>query len=146
MKALIQRVKNAQVKVDNKVIGAINLGILALIGVEKHDTKENARKLLHKIVNYRIFPDSKDKMNLSLLDIQGDILIVSQFTLVANTSKGLRPSFSSAATPELSVDLYNYFIQKSLLIDSIKTQTGQFAANMQISLINDGPVTFNLQC
>ena len=145
MKALIQRVKKAQVDVDGKTIGQIDQGVLALIGVEKSDTQENADKLLNKICNYRIFSDSEDKMNLSLQDINGGLLLVSQFTLVANTQKGLRPSFSSAASPMLSTELYDYLIQQARKTN-LHIQTGQFAANMQINLINDGPVTFNLQC
>jgi len=145
MKALIQRVKNAYVSVDNKIIGSINIGILALIGIEENDTKKNAEKLLHKIINYRIFSDSNDKMNLSLLDLKGELLIVSQFTLVANTQKGLRPSFSCAANPTLSEELYNYMIDQAQNTN-LTIQSGKFAATMQICLLNDGPVTFNLQC
>jgi len=145
MKALIQRVKKAQVDVEGKTIGKIDQGILALIGVEKTDTQENADKLLKKICNYRIFADNEEKMNLSVQDINGGLLLVSQFTLVANTQKGLRPSFSSAASPQLSTELYDYLIQQARKTN-LHIQTGQFAADMQISLINNGPVTFNLQC
>jgi D-tyrosyl-tRNA(Tyr) deacylase len=145
MKALIQRVKMAQVDVDGKTIGKINQGILAFIGVEKEDTMANADKLLHKIISYRIFSDEDDKMNLSLQDIKGGLLLVSQFTLVANTQKGLRPSFSNAGSPETSKQLYHYMIEQAKKTN-LSIQTGEFAANMQISLINDGPVTFNLQC
>ncbi len=145
MKALIQRVKKAQVQVDNKSVGQIGQGILALIGVEKYDTQANVDKLLKKIVSYRIFSDQQGKMNLSLQDIDAELLLVSQFTLVANTNKGLRPSFSSAGTPALSEELYDYMIQQAIKT-KLKIQTGVFAADMQISLINDGPVTFNIQC
>jgi len=145
MKALIQRVKQAQVEVDEKIVGKIGQGILALIGVENSDTQETADRLLNKIINYRIFSDVNNKMNLSLENIEGELLLVSQFTLVANTQKGLRPSFSSAGSPELSQNLYNHMIQQALTT-KLKIQTGIFAANMQVSLINDGPVTFNLQC
>lgn len=145
MKALIQRVQTAKVEVDSKVVGEIQQGLLALIGVEKEDTQDNADKLLKKILSYRIFSDDNDKMNLSLQDIGGELLLVSQFTLVADTNKGLRPSFSSAGTPALSKDLYDYMIQQAQL-SGLKIQTGIFAADMQVSLINDGPVTFNLQC
>ena len=144
MKALIQRVSQAQVKVNNQAVGTISTGILAFIGVEKNDSKENADRLLQKIVNYRIFSDAQGKMNLSLLDTQSELLLVSQFTLVANTHKGLRPSFSSAGNPELSENLYNYIIEQAKQL-GIKVQTGIFAADMKVSLINDGPVTFNLQ-
>jgi len=145
MKALIQRVKQAQVEVDGKIVGKIGQGILALIGVENSDTQETADRLLNKIINYRIFSDVNNKMNLSLENIEGELLLVSQFTLVANTQKGLRPSFSSAGSPELSQNLYNHMIQQALAT-KLKIQTGIFAANMQVSLINDGPITFNLQC
>jgi len=144
MKALIQRVKRAQVEVDNKTVGTIQQGLLVFIGVEKTDTQEKADKLLKKILNYRIFSDVNDKMNLSLLDITGELLLVSQFTLVADTQKGLRPSFSSAADPIMSKDLYHYMIKQAHTC-GLKIQTGIFAADMQVSLINDGPVTFNLQ-
>lgn len=145
MKALIQRVKRAQVDVDKKTVGIIQQGLLVFIGVEKTDTQENADKLLKKILNYRIFSDTNDKMNLSLLDINGELLLVSQFTLVADTQKGLRPSFSSAADPTMSKDMYQYMINQAQT-SGLKVQSGIFAANMQVSLINDGPVTFNLQC
>ena len=145
MKALIQRVKQAQVEVDGEIVGKIDQGILAFIGVEKLDTKENADKLLKKIIRYRIFSDEHKKMNLSLENIAGDLLLVSQFTLVANTQKGLRPSFSSAGSPELSQDLFDYIVEKANKTH-MKIQTGIFAADMQVFLINDGPVTFNLQC
>jgi len=145
MKALIQRVQKAQVDVGNKTVGQINQGILAFIGIEKNDSTENVNKLLTKIINYRIFSDDENKMNLSLMDINGGLLLVSQFTLVANTQKGLRPSFSSAASPDVSQTLYHYMIEQAQEHSSkIQVQTGEFAATMQISLINDGPVTFNL--
>lgn len=144
MKALIQRVKQAQVQVEEKTVGKINQGILAFIGVEQGDTETDADKLLKKIISYRIFSDKNDKMNLSLQDIKGDLLLVSQFTLVANTQKGLRPSFSMAGSPKESQDLYHYMIKQAELT-SLTIQTGQFAADMQVSLINDGPVTFNLK-
>lgn len=145
MKALIQRVKKAQVDVNGQTVGKINQGILALVGVEKMDSHEKADKLLKKIISYRIFSDNNDKMNLSLQDIEGDLLLVSQFTLVANTQKGLRPSFSSAGSPELSQQLFNHMVKKAGTL-GLKIQSGVFAADMQVSLINDGPVTFNLQC
>ena len=144
MIALIQRVTEAQVVVENKTVGQINHGLLVLLGVEKLDDETTADKLLKKIVNYRVFSDENDKMNLSLLDINADILLVSQFTLVANTQKGLRPSFSSAADPKMSKDLYEYMIQQANLL-SIKVESGIFAADMKVSLTNDGPVTFYLK-
>ena len=144
MQGLIQRVSEAKVVVNNQVVGEINKGILLLLGVEKLDDKSSVDKLLHKVANYRIFPDEAGKMNLSLKDIQGELLIVSQFTLAADTKKGMRPSFSSAATPALGEELYNYFVseaQKSFA----QVATGQFGADMKVHLVNDGPVTFRLE-
>lgn len=144
MKALIQRVTSAQVEVENKVVGQIQQGIVAFIGVEQEDSTENADRLLHKMINYRIFADDKNKMNLSLRDVQGGLLLVSQFTLVASTTRGLRPSFSRAGSPELSKTLFDYLILQAKK-RSITLQAGIFAADMQVSLVNDGPVTFNLE-
>lgn len=143
MQGLIQRVKSAKVEVDQQVIGQIAQGTLLLLGVEKHDDKQAVDKLLHKVANYRIFSDDNGKMNLSLQDIQGELLVVSQFTLAANTKKGMRPSFSSAASPEQAQELYEYFVSQAKAL-GLKVATGQFAADMQVSLCNDGPVTFNL--
>ena len=143
MQGLIQRVTKAKVEVDGEVVGEISKGILLLLGVEKHDTEQSAEKLLHKVSNYRIFTDQQGKMNLSLQDIQGELLVVSQFTLAADTKKGMRPSFSSAATPAQANALYEYFVEKAKAVD-LRVATGQFAADMQVSLCNDGPVTFNL--
>ncbi len=144
MKALIQRVTHASVSVNKKIIGEINTGILVLVGVESDDTSDRADKLLHKLLNYRIFSDENDKMNKSLLDIHGGLLLVSQFTLVANTKSGLRPSFSSAADPLLGEQLFNYLLGQAKQKYDI-VATGQFGAHMQIDLINDGPVTFLLE-
>lgn len=144
MKVLIQRVKKAEVTVDNQSIGAISQGLLAFIGIEKHDDQHLLDKMLNKLLNYRIFPDDHGKMNLSVSDIQGGILAVSQFTIAADTQKGLRPSFSSAATPEHALALYTYFIEQ-LSLRHTSVATGQFAADMQVSLVNDGPVTFMLE-
>ena len=143
MQGLIQRVKHAKVEVEGQVIGQIEQGILLLLGVEKHDDNTTADKLLHKVSNYRIFTDENDKMNLSLKDIQGELLVVSQFTLAADTKKGMRPSFSSAATPTQANELYEYFVSQAKAA-GLTVATGQFAADMQVSLCNDGPVTFNL--
>ena len=141
MKALIQRVKNASVAIDGKIFSKINSGILVFLGVEKADTKENAQKLADKILKLRIFEDNTEKMNLSIQDINGEILIVSQFTLCGNCAKGTRPSFDNAAKPEIAKDLYEYFV--NLVEQSgLNVQTGKFQAMMHISLINDGPVTF----
>ena len=125
------------------VVGEISQGILLLLGVEKQDTEQSAQKLLHKVTNYRIFTDEQGKMNLSLNDIKGELLVVSQFTLAADTKKGMRPSFSSAGTPEQANTLYEYFIAEAKKA-GLTVATGQFGADMQVSLCNDGPVTFNL--
>ncbi|MDX1727987.1 MAG: D-aminoacyl-tRNA deacylase [Pseudoalteromonas tetraodonis] len=143
MQGLIQRVTHANVVIDQQLVGEIKQGIVLLLGVEKEDDESSADKLLHKVTNYRIFNDENDKMNLSLKDIQGELLVVSQFTLAANTKKGMRPSFSSAATPDQAQALYNYFVEQAKLL-GIKVANGEFAADMQVSLCNDGPVTFNL--
>ncbi|ALS31571.1 D-tyrosyl-tRNA(Tyr) deacylase [Pseudoalteromonas nigrifaciens] len=143
MQGLIQRVKHAKVEINNQVVGEIGQGILVLLGVEKQDDEQAADKLLHKISNYRIFTDENDKMNLSLKDIAGELLVVSQFTLAANTKKGMRPSFSSAATPSQANELYEYFVAQAKALN-LTVATGEFGADMQVSLCNDGPVTFNL--
>jgi len=143
MKALIQRVTSASVKIEGEIVGEITQGLLLFLGVEKGDDKQKADKLLEKILKYRVFADQNDRMNLSLSDIQGDLLIVSQFTLVAETQKGLRPSFSSAALPDESEALYQYFVEKARQSRLI-IETGRFGADMAVTLVNDGPVTFNL--
>lgn len=143
MQGLIQRVKHAKVEINNQVVGEIGQGILVLLGVEKQDDEQAADKLLHKISNYRIFTDENDKMNLSLKDIAGELLVVSQFTLAANTKKGMRPSFSSAATSSQANELYEYFVAQAKALN-LTVATGEFGADMQVSLCNDGPVTFNL--
>ena len=140
MIALIQRVTQAKVDVNGETIGKIGKGLLVLLGVEKEDNQEKADKLAEKVLNYRIFSDENDKMNLNVQQAQGELLIVSQFTLVADTQKGLRPSFSKGAPPALANELYEYFIQKCG--EKLPVSAGQFAADMQVSLINDGPVTF----
>ena len=145
MIGLIQRVQASQVEVDQQVVGKINRGILLLLGVQKGDTQAHADKLLHKVINYRIFQDDTDKMNLSLLDIGGELLVVSQFTLPADTRKGLRPSFTPAADPQTGSELYDYFTEKAAASLATAVQTGEFGADMQVSLINDGPVTFWLE-
>ena len=144
MKALIQRVKHARVDVDGQCVGEIKQGILVLLGVEKPDDEQVARKLADKLIGYRIFEDEEGKMNLNVQQISGQLLVVSQFTLVADTRKGTRPSFSSAAPPAQGRALYEYFV--SYLKDkSLKVQTGQFGADMKVGLLNDGPVTFMLE-
>lgn len=143
MIALIQRVKQAKVEVENQIVGEIGTGLLVLLGVEKDDDQAKADKLLEKVLHYRIFSDENGKMNLNVQQAGGSLLVVSQFTLAADTQKGLRPSFSRGATPADAERLYNYFHQQAA--QRIPTQTGQFAADMQVSLQNDGPVTFWLQ-
>ncbi|KGK40866.1 D-tyrosyl-tRNA(Tyr) deacylase [Nitrincola sp. A-D6] len=144
MKGLIQRVAHARVDVAGQCCGEIGPGILLLLGVEKQDTPEAADKLLQKILNYRIFSDQDGKMNLSLQQTRQGLLIVSQFTLVADTRKGLRPGFSQGATPALGEQLYEHFVQQATTLHN-PVASGQFGANMQVSLCNDGPVTFLLQ-
>ncbi|WP_083007673.1 D-aminoacyl-tRNA deacylase [Halomonas sp. GT] len=144
MKALIQRVKNASVTVEGKTVGAIEHGLLALVGVEKGDSEVDAEKLLHKLLHYRVFSDQEGKMNHNLQQANGSLLLVSQFTLAADTRKGLRPSFSSAAPPADGERLFDYLVAKaSATWPSVAT--GQFGADMQVALINDGPVTFMLE-
>ncbi|PWQ93020.1 D-aminoacyl-tRNA deacylase [Leucothrix pacifica] len=145
MIGLIQRVQAAQVEIDGELVGKISQGIVLLLGVQKKDNEALSDKLLHKVINYRIFEDDDGKMNNSLLDIEGELLVVSQFTLPANTKKGLRPSFASAAPPELGQSMYDYFVAQAghKLVKPV--QTGEFGADMQVSLINDGPVTFWLE-
>lgn len=144
MKAVVQRVKNASVEINGKVVGEIGEGLLVLLGIAKGDNRTIADKLLKKVLDYRIFSDVEGKMNLSLKDTEGELLVVSQFTLVADTRKGMRPSFSSAATPELGREMYDYWINEAQ--KSIKrVATGQFGGDMQVNSQNDGPVTFVLE-
>lgn len=144
MIALIQRVTEASVEVNGQQIAEISKGLLVLLGVEQGDDEEIAGRLVDKLLKYRVFSDSDDKMNLSLADINGDLLIVPQFTLAANTEKGLRPSFSSAASPDEGKRLFSLVV--SLAGQSnCRLETGQFGADMKVRLVNDGPVTFWLQ-
>ncbi len=145
MIGLLQRVKNASVTVNEQVIGAVKQGLLVLVCAEKGDSAEQCEKLAKKVLAYRIFEDENGKMNKSVSDIGGEILIVSQFTLAADTAKGLRPSFTPAADPETGKRLYEHFIEK-IKESGLKTETGLFGANMQVALINDGPVTIWLKC
>jgi len=144
MIALIQRVTRASVTVAGEVTGEIGPGLLVLLGVEKEDNEQKARRLCERVLGYRIFSDENGKMNLNVQQAAGSVLVVSQFTLAANTEKGLRPGFSDGAAPELAENLYNYFIGRCQQ-QGIHTQTGRFAADMAVSLVNDGPVTFWLQ-
>ncbi|MGK0248528.1 MAG: D-tyrosyl-tRNA(Tyr) deacylase [Oleispira sp.] len=141
MKALIQRVSEASVKVAGQTISAIDQGLVVLLGVEKGDSSADVDKLLHKVIHYRIFADDKGKMNLNVQQVNGSLLVVSQFTLAADTKKGLRPGFSNAAEPALAEALYEAFITKSKS-QKISVGIGEFGADMQVALINDGPVTF----
>lgn len=144
MKCLIQRVKRASVTIDGKLHSEINHGILILLGVEKGDNEENAQKLADKICKLRIFEDENEKMNLSVQDVQGEILVVSQFTLAGDCKKGTRPSFDKAELPQKANELYEYFC--SLIYQkNIPVKTGVFGAMMDVELINDGPVTFMLE-
>ena len=143
MIALIQRVTQAKVEVGGEVVGQLGKGLLVLLGVEKDDDRAKADKLAEKVLNYRVFSDADDKMNLNVQQVVGEVLVVSQFTLVADTQKGLRPSFSKGATPSLANELYEYFAQKCG--EKVKVECGRFAADMQVSLVNEGPVTFWLQ-
>lgn len=144
MLGLIQRVSRASVTVEEKEVGRIDQGILLLLGVEKNDSRASADKLLDKLIGYRIFADEEGKMNCNVQQVGGGILVVSQFTLAADTRKGTRPGFSTAAAPALAEELYDYFVSR-LRERHNPVATGIFAANMQVSLINDGPVTFMLQ-
>ncbi len=144
MKVVLQRVKKASVTVDGKTISSINSGYLILLGVEKNDTKAQADWLADKISVLRCFNDENDKMNLSIKDVNGEILIVSQFTLCAAVKKGTRPSFDNAMPPAEANDMYEYFVKK-VKEHSIPVQTGIFGADMKVELLNDGPVTFIIE-
>lgn len=144
MKLVIQRVKYASVKVDNKIIGECKQGFMILLGVIDGDTKEDADKLIKKIPVLRIFEDENGKMNKSLLDIDGEILVVSQFTLAADCSHGRRPSFTASAPPDIANELYEYLVGKLKTAGVKSVQTGEFGADMAVELLNDGPVTIIL--
>lgn len=144
MIALIQRVLRAEVTIAGNSVGAIGPGLLILLGVERDDSRQKAAKLCERVLAYRIFGDAEGKMNLDVHQAGGSVLVVSQFTLAADTAKGLRPGFSRGAAPALAEELYEYFNDCCRERD-IRTETGRFAADMQVSLVNDGPVTFWLQ-
>lgn len=144
MKALIQRVRHARVEVAGETVGAISSGLLVLVGVDRDDGMEQVERLAHKLLHYRVFADDVGKMNLNVQQAEGELLLVSQFTLSADTTKGLRPSFTSAAPPQAGEAWFN------ALVDAVKERygrvaTGRFGADMQVSLLNDGPVTFLLE-
>ncbi|WP_019026717.1 D-aminoacyl-tRNA deacylase [Colwellia piezophila] len=144
MIALIQRVSQASVTVDNQVIGDINNGLLVFLAIEPEDNEVKAKRLAQRVAGYRIFNDANDKMNLNVKQVGGDILVISQFTLAADTNSGLRPSFSTVAKPELSKHLYQFFVRQ-LKEQGFSVPTGEFGADMKVALINDGPVTFTLR-
>lgn len=144
MRLVVQRVSNAKVEVENNTIGSIKNGFLVLLGVGNDDETANADYLLKKLVNLRVFTDEQGKMNLSLMDIQGELLIVSQFTLYADCKKGNRPSFTNAAPPEKAKQLYEYFVLQAKNL-GLRVETGSFGAHMKVELLNDGPVTILLK-
>ena len=143
MKFIIQRVSNASVTVENNIIGKIDHGFLVLIGITHSDTKEIANSMIKKLINLRVFKDTQDKMNLALKDINGSLLLVSQFTLYADCSHGNRPGFTNAAKPDYANELYEYIISECKKYD-IPVETGKFGADMKVNLLNDGPVTIIL--
>lgn len=140
MKIVIQRVSEASVKVDGKIVGEIGKGLMLLTGIDENDEKADADWLVQKILNLRIFGDEEDKLNLSVKDISGEILCISQFTLIADYKKGNRPSFIKAAKPDKAIPLFDYF-KEEIAKSGLKTESGIFGADMKVSLINDGPVT-----
>ena len=144
MIGLLQRVTEASVSIDKQTVGQIDQGLLVLIGVEKNDSESQADRLLERLLGYRVFPDVEGKMNLSLTNIQGGLLLVPQFTLAADTQKGKRPSFSSAASPDKGQELFQYLVKKAQAAHS-DVAMGRFGTDMQVSLVNDGPVTFWLE-
>jgi len=144
MIALLQRVTQAHVVVDSHIVGEIQQGLMVLLGVERGDSETEAQRLLERLIGYRVFADEQGKMNLNVQQTNGALLLVPQFTLAANTRKGTRPSFSSAAKPEDGERLFNDFVLRARKTN-VSVQTGQFGANMTVSLTNDGPVTFWLQ-
>ena len=144
MKGLLQRVKGARVEVGGEIVGSIDQGLLVLLAVEPDDTQAHAVKMLHKLLNYRVFSDAEGKMNLSLKDIGGGLLLVSQFTLAADTKSGLRPSFSTAAPPAMAEAMFEHVLAEAKRLHPM-VESGRFGADMQVHLVNDGPVTFLLQ-
>ncbi len=141
MRAVVQRVKESSVSVDGEIVGAIGRGLMVLLGVQRGDDDARARKLAEKLVNYRVFPDDQDRMNLSLKDVGGEMLVVSQFTLCADTRKGRRPGFDAAAPPQEAEALYERFVEHVRAL-GVRAATGRFGARMEVAILNDGPVTF----
>ena len=144
MRVVIQRVKNASVEIDNKVNGKINTGFLVLLGIASTDTKQDVDYLVKKVVNLRVFSDENDKMNLALKDINGELLVISQFTLYGNCKDGNRPSFIEAAKPDVAIPLYEYFVEECKKQIPV-VENGVFGADMKVSLLNDGPVTIIIE-
>jgi D-tyrosyl-tRNA(Tyr) deacylase len=141
MRILIQRTTEASVKIEGEIIGSIENGFVVLVGIEHEDETSDADWLIQKLIGLRIFSDENGKMNLSIQEIDGSFLVISQFTLHASTKKGNRPSYIQAAKPEQAIPLYNYFVEELKSKSNLKVETGQFGADMKVSLINDGPVT-----
>ncbi len=144
MRAVVQRVNQAQVRVENKVVAKIGLGLVVLLGISPTDTEADVREMAEKVANLRIFGDAQGKMNLSCLDVNGKIIVVSQFTLYADTRRGRRPSFTGAASPDLAEPLCQFFVE-TLRIMGVPTQSGVFGAHMVVDIQNDGPVTILLE-
>jgi D-aminoacyl-tRNA deacylase len=145
MKLILQRTSRASVSVDGKIVGQINQGLMVLIGITHTDTKENADALIKKLINLRVFNDEQGKMNLSIQDVQGEFLVISQFTLYGNAKKGNRPSYVDAAPPDVAIPLYEYFIDSLMVESQLKVETGIFGAMMDVELVNSGPVTLVLE-
>ena len=145
MKALIQRVTSASVVVEGRTVGAIKTGLLVFVGVEKNDTLIEVDRMVNRLLSYRLFPDSEDKMNFSVSDVRGGVLLVSQFTLAADTKSGTRPGFSTAKSPEEAQIMYDHMVEQCKTKHN-SVAAGVFGADMQVSLVNDGPVTFMLTC
>lgn len=141
MRILIQRTTGASVKIDGEISGSINKGLVVLLGIEHEDTENDADWLIKKLIGLRVFNDNEGKMNLSVMDVTGDFLVISQFTLHASTKKGNRPSYIKAARPEQAIPLYEYFVSTLKSESGRAVETGEFGANMKVELINDGPVT-----
>ena len=145
MKLIIQRVKESSLEIENKIFSSIGFGMVVLIGISKTDNRDIAKNLADKISKLRIFNGDNGKMDKNIQEINGEVLVVSQFTLYADTKKGNRPSFISAAKPEMAVNLYSYFIEQLQKLVKSKIKTGKFGADMKVKLINDGPVTIKLE-
>ena len=141
MRIVVQRVSEASVRIEDRIVGSISKGLMVLVGIETTDVQTDADYLVQKLLNLRIFSDEEGKMNLSIQDVSGELLVVSQFTLHASTKKGNRPSYIRAARPEQAIPLYSYFIEQAQKELKTKIQTGEFGADMKVSLVNDGPVT-----